>query len=63
MKTASSAEPDQATSNLLGYKGVSLWLGVAAGFLLLVLAWSVLFSVARSTKVESVPLATKGGRP
>ncbi len=40
----------------------SLWLWVAAGFLLLALAWTVLFSVARATRVESVPLAHKGGR-
>jgi hypothetical protein len=37
----------------------TLWLWVGAAFLLLVLAWSVLFTVARSAKVESVPLAAK----
>lgn len=42
---------------------LSLWLWVAAGFLLLALGWTVLFTVARSVKVESVPLATKEARP
>ncbi len=41
----------------------SLWLWVAAGFLLLVLAWSVLFTVAREAKVESVPLAPREAKP
>ena len=36
---------------------------LAAAFLLLVLAWAVLFTAARSVKVEPVPLTTKGGRP
>jgi len=43
--------------------GISLWLWVAGGFLLLMVAWGVLFSVARSAKVESVPLATPEARP
>ena len=38
-----------------------LWLWVSAGFLLLLIAWVVLFSVARSAKIESVPLSTSGG--
>jgi hypothetical protein len=41
----------------------SLWLWVAAGFLLLAMAWGVLFTVARSAKVESVPLAPTGAKP
>ena len=40
---------------------IPLMLWVCAGFLLLALAWTVLFTVAHSTKVESVPLTTKGG--
>lgn len=43
--------------------GGSLWLWVAAGFLLLGVAWGVLFTVARSAKVESVPMAPKEARP
>ncbi len=39
----------------------SLWLSVAGGFLLLGVVWAVLFTVARSAHIESVPLQTKGG--
>lgn len=42
---------------------LTLWLWVAAGFLLLALAWAVLFTAARSANVKSVPLVTKGGGP
>jgi len=38
-----------------------LWLWVGTGFLLLLVAWVVLFTVARSAKIESVPLSTSGG--
>ena len=38
-----------------------LWLWVAGAFLLLVIAWTVMFRVARSAKIESVPLSTSGG--
>ena len=41
----------------------TLWLGVVCAFLLLAAAWVVLFKVAHEAGVESVPLATKGGRP
>ena len=40
-----------------------LWLWVAGAFLLLGLVWAVLFTVAHGAQVQSVPLATKGGRP
>lgn len=40
-----------------------LWLAVAGAFLLLGLGWTILFRVAHSAHIESVPLATKGGRP
>lgn len=53
MKAATITEPGSR----------SLWLWVIAAFLFLVLGWTVLFSVARAAKVESVPLAPKGGRP
>ena len=41
----------------------TLWLSVVCAFLLLATAWVVLFKVAHEAGVESVPLATKGGRP
>lgn len=40
-----------------------LWLWVSAAFFLLVIEWTVLFTVARSAKIQSVPLATPGARP
>jgi len=43
--------------------GAGLWLWVAGAFCVLILVWAVLFKVAHSAKVESVPLAPKGGRP
>jgi hypothetical protein len=49
----SGSEPD---------RGTNLWLWVTAGFLILSLAWTVMFIAARSAKVETVPLATKGAR-
>ena len=39
----------------------SLWLWVIAGFFVLLMAWMVLFTAARSAKIESVPLSTSGG--
>ena len=38
-----------------------MWLGVAAGFLLLAGAWTALFIAAHHARVEEVPLQ-KGGR-
>jgi hypothetical protein len=59
-----SARAAQApTLQKAGGSAWTLWLWVAGGFLLLALAWTVLFTAARSAQVESVPLATKGGRP
>jgi len=63
MKTVTSTEAPPAPAHSPRGQSGSLWLGVATVFLLLILAWSVLFTVARSTKVESVPLAPRGGRP
>lgn len=40
-----------------------MWLAVAAAFLLLGFGWVVLFRAAQSAHIESVPLATEGGRP
>ncbi len=37
----------------------SLWLWVAGGFLLLVLAWTVMIGVARSADIQSVPIDSK----
>ena len=58
-----SSVPDQGTGNLIGYKSLSLWLWVVGAFLVLILVWAVLFTVAHGAKVESVPLATKGAKP
>lgn len=38
--------------------GRSLWLWVLGGFILLSVAWAVMFTVARSARIETVPLAT-----
>jgi len=48
--------PDDKTSSFI------LWPWVAGCFLLLVIAWAVMFAAARSAKIESVPLATQGGK-
>ena len=40
-----------------------LWLSVAGGFLILACAWFFLIRAAREANVESVPLATPGGKP
>lgn len=53
MTKASSAEKSKSAAGL--------WLWVAGAFLLLLLAWTVMFKVARSAKIESVPLTTSGG--
>jgi hypothetical protein len=62
---AANAEPQVSTGDQVAPEkgGASLWLWVAAGFLLLAVAWGVLFTVARSAKVESVPMAPKEARP
>ena len=52
-----------SASSLLDYKDRSLWLWVAAGFLLLGITWSIMFTAAHSAKIESVPLATSPGKP
>lgn len=41
----------------------SLWIGVALGFLLMAAAWFFLIRAARTAQVQSVPLATPGGKP
>jgi hypothetical protein len=62
--TANAEPPAKAGDPAVAEKGgASLWLWVAAGFLLLAVAWGVLFTVARSAKVESVPMAPKEARP
>lgn len=38
-----------------------LWLCVGAAFAALMVAWVVLFQVARSAKIQTVPPATQGG--
>jgi hypothetical protein len=41
----------------------SLWLWVAAGFLFIAVLWAAMFTAAREANIQSVPLATKGGKP
>lgn len=55
-RNMTEAAPIRATSR-------TMWLGVATGFILLTTAWVVFIIVARHTRVQSVPLATAGGRP
>ena len=59
MKKASGAEP--ASTPPEG-NSRTLWLWVIGGFLLLSMAWTVMFTVAHSAKIESVPPPAKGGR-
>ena len=59
MKKASSVE---LISNPPEGNSRTLWLWVIGGFLLLSIAWTVLFTVAHSAKIESVPTPTKGGK-
>jgi hypothetical protein len=40
-----------------------MWAAVACGFLLMATGWFFLFRAAKEANVESVPLATEGGRP
>lgn len=63
MTEPTQTAPDQGTSNPIGYKGRSLWLWVAAGFLFLGLLWTGMFIASRHADTRTVPLATKGGRP
>lgn len=38
-----------------------LWLAVAAGFVLLGIAWAILFTAAHRAQVQSVPLVESNG--
>jgi hypothetical protein len=58
-----SADLNQADRVQNRRAAIQLWLGVACGFLVLASAWFFLVRAAQEAKVESVPLATKGGRP
>lgn len=42
-------------------RGGGIWVGVAAVFLLMALAWTGLFYAAQRAKVETVPLAASRG--
>ena len=58
------ATPHESRASTLPQNSTrSLWLWVGGAFAVLILVWAVLFTVARSAKVETVPLATKGARP
>ncbi len=41
----------------------SLWLGVAAAFLVLIVAWTAIFLAARHAGIAEVPRATQTHRP
>ena len=60
---SSALRATPVTSNPTGCSDRSLWLWVAGGFLLLAIGWAVLFTVARSARIESVPLAPQPGKP
>jgi len=49
--------------NPVGGRDRTLWLWVAGGFLFVALMWAILFTAARSAKIESVPLAAQPGKP
>lgn len=42
---------------------IPLWPWVTAGFLFLALLWAAMFVVARSARIESVPLTTREAQP
>ena len=58
---APNADPQLQAQNRRS--AILLWSGVVLGFLLLAAAWFFLVRAAREAQVETVPLATKGGRP
>lgn len=58
---AAGVDRPSASPRAKGEAGLWLWVGGA--FCLLILVWAVFFLVARSARVESVPLAPKGARP
>lgn len=43
--------------------GRTLWWWVAGGFLFLAVLWTAMFMVARSARIESVPLPTQEAKP
>jgi len=60
--TLVATSPESRASTLPQKSGSrGLWLWVAAGFLLLTIGWTVLFSVAHAAKIQTVPLSTSGG--
>ncbi len=55
---------DSAAQPARDKKGsLSLWLWVAAGYIFLSILWTVMFKVAATANVQSVPLATQGAKP
>ena len=71
MRKASNANPflppisaESATKPAPNKQGsLSLWLWVAAGYIFLSILWTVMFQVAATANVQSVPLATQGTKP
>jgi hypothetical protein len=64
MKNIAIAEsgPGAPSRPLAAASDRSLWLWVSAGFLLLGMLWAILFMVAHSAQVKSVPIIKAGGR-
>ena len=61
-RSVSRADGQETVTPTDHKSSLGLWLWVAGAFLLLVVAWTVMFTAARSAKIESVPRTTKGGR-
>ena len=61
MSATITPERPREIRNVTRYQGRSLWLWVAAGFLVLAGVWAVLFAAAHRAQVQSVPLAGANG--
>lgn len=63
MKRASPAEPAAPAASPPDRGAYRVWLWVGAIFVFMALLWAAMFTAAREARIESVPLATKGGPP
>lgn len=61
MSAIITPERSPEVRNVMRYQSRSLWLWVAAGFLLLAAVWAVMFTAAHRAQVQSVPLAGSNG--
>ena len=60
-KGASRADGQETVPPVNNKSSFTLWLWVTGAFLILVVAWTVMFKVAHAAKIQSVPLTTSGG--